>query len=182
MLPAYLGWLAVAAACAGFAYLLYCRLTSDDEGSHHICQLDGYPDIHVPKGEAEGLADFINRDAADEVASMLWGVIRTVWQGCNGAYAVRVSWLRFPIVHIGMGFNPISKDHPHVEWPMPRDKMRLRLQVGMSFHLAGEIHNAYRYCLHGPQHVTKPKNDDDARRAIKVQSWIEDTYTGEQHG
>ena len=48
----------------------------------------------------------------------------------------------------------------------------------LTVYLAGEIHNAYRYCLHGPQWVAdgRTKDDDDAARAMTVQAWIKDTY------
>ena len=77
-----------------------------------------------------------------------------------------------------MTFNEVDPEHRHVMWPMPRDKAFLRLQVGMSFHLAGEIHNMYRYCLHGPQWVGdgRTKDADDLARAMAVQAWIEETY------
>ena len=176
----WIGFLAAAVIILGTIYFFYHRLTAPDEpGSHHICQRDGYPDIHVPRGGEDSGKPIITRDGAEEVAAMLRNVITDIWAKCNATYAGNVSYRkRFPVVFIGMGFNPISAAHPHVEWPMPRDKMRLRLQVGMHFHLAGEIHNMYRYCLHGPQWVAdgRTKDADDLARAMAVQAWIKDTY------
>jgi hypothetical protein len=160
----------VVGAIALYFVFSWWHSTRDHEGNHWICQQDGYPDIHVPK---EG----ITKDEADEIADDLWNAIIATWATCNDLYAVNGIYSeRFPIVTIGMGLDEISKDHPHVEWPMPRDKMRLRLQPMMRYYLAGETHNVYRYCLHGTQYATKPKNKDDAARAVAVQAWIKDTY------
>ena len=175
----WIGFLAAAVIILGTIYFFYHRLTAPDEpGSHHICQLDGFPDIHVPRGGEDSGSPIITRTGAEELAEMLRAVIRKTWARCNATYVAFVPRTRFPVVLIGMTFNEVDPEHRHVMWPMPRDKAFLRLQVGMAYHLAGEIHNMYRYCLHGPQWVAdgRTKDADDLARAIAVQAWITETY------
>ena len=134
----WIGWLAAAVIILGTIYLFYRRFTApDDPRSHHICQFDGFPDIHVPRGGEDSGKPIISRDGAEEVAAMLRSVIALTWVECNATYAGNVSYReRFPVVLIGMTFNEVDPEHRHVMWPMPRDKAFLRLQVGMSYHLS----------------------------------------------
>jgi hypothetical protein len=167
VLPGWLGWVAIAAIAIVFGWLFYRqrRAKATDTRSHHICQRDGYPDVHVPQP--------IDRDGAEKIAHLLRNVIDNAWKEFTSIYYYAPL---LPLVTIGMSRSEVHPDHPHVLWIMPRDKLFLRLQVGMAYYLAGELHNVFRYLLHGPNGIYSPRSDQDEVRMMRVQDWIEATY------
>ena len=168
MLPGWLGWLALGVLVAAFAWAFIAqrRRKANQVGSHHIVLLKGFPIVHVPV--------FIDREGAEEITGMLQDAYVTAWPTFIDIYKRDPGPM--PIDTIGMAMTSVASGHPHVVWFMPTGKMRLRVQDSMYHYFVGELHNMFRYRLHGTSWIYKTKSKADKKFAAKAERWIESHY------
>ena len=151
-----------------FVYLLYRqrKKQANDTRSHHIVLLDGFPVVHIPIS--------LPRDDAEAIAGNLQAAYNAAWKEMGVIYGVEPR--PAPIAVIGTSLFAVDPEHPHVLWPAPRDKMFLKVQVGMYYWFVRELHNIFRYQLYGMQHIYRSINETDAALIKDVELWIDRTY------
>ena len=174
MHAAWLGWIALALILTAFTLaFVKQRMNKTEEKlnpSHYVVNtVDDFPTTHVPR---EAVASFADAEAAvvalDKVYDYAWAMFGEFYSAPFERSA--------PIDTIGMSLGPVHPDHKDVVWFAPSSKMRLRFQPTMRFHFAGELHNMFRFNLHGIKHIYKTKDAADKARALKVQAWIKGEY------
>jgi hypothetical protein len=153
-------------AAFAWAFIAQRRRKANQERSHHIVLLDRFPVVHVPVE--------IDREGAEEIANMLQSVYTAAWNAFADIYKKHPGPM--PIDTIGMAMSPAASGHPHVVWFMPTGKMRLRVQDPMYHYFVGELHNMFRYRLHGTQWIYKGKSKADKKFIAKAQRWIDSHY------
>ena len=168
-----IGWIALALILTAFTLaFVKQRMNKAEEKlnpSHYVTLVDRFPVTHVPR---EAVASM---EEAREAVVGLKEAYRATWHVMSEEYGV-VDPREAPIDTIGMSLGPVHEDHPEVVWFAPSSKMRLRFQPTMRYHFAGELHNMFRFNLHGIKHIYKTKNAADKARALKVQAWIKGEY------
>jgi hypothetical protein len=173
MIPAWIGWLAVAVIATAFAaaFVAQRRRKANKKPSHYVVLVDNFPVTHVPRKAVESMED------AREVVVGFRGVYRASWAVFGGIY--NESTRAAPIDTIGMSLGAVHPTHPNVVWFAPTSKMRLRFQDSMHYHFAGELHNMFRFNLYGIEYIHLSKDKMDRACAIKTRAWIDEHYGGE---
>ena len=164
-------WLVLALIAAVFAVVFVKQRAkkANKTSNHYIVLVDGFPITHVP---TDGVS---SRKEARASVVKLKEVYKTAWHIMSEDYGV-VDPREAPIESIGMSTAPVHPEHNEVVWFAPTSKMRLRFQPSMYYHFAGELHNMFRFNMHGVKWIHIPKDEDDAARAAEVQRWIEENY------
>ena len=154
----------IALILGGLAYLIYRqrKKKAADTRSHHTVLIDGFPIVHIPIS--------LSREKAEQIANKLRYTYVKAWAQMTKIYKADPGAM--PIATIGSSLFEVDSKHPHVMWIMPRDKVFLRVQPSMYHWFAGELHNMFRYLMHGTQWIYKTKDDDDAAGAKAVEAWI----------
>lgn len=126
--------------------------------------------------DTQGVEHDVTKETADKRAYGLEHVYRRTWRECTRVYG----WGRqhWPIEKIGIMDGIVHKDHPHVLWNAPVPTIMVRLQDGMRSWFAREIHNVFRYTIHGMKHIYKTIDDRDLMRAQEITFWIEREFGG----
>jgi hypothetical protein len=139
------------------------RRKARDTRSHHTVLLGGFPIVHVPMS--------LPRDDAEAIAGNLQTAYNAVWSEMSTIYGVKSK--PAGIATIGTSLFDVDPDHPHVLWLAPGDKIYLRIQPTMYYWFMWELHNLFRYQLHGMKWIYKTKDDVDEAHRASVGSWIE---------
>ena len=165
-----IGWIALAVIVVAFTLaLVKQRMKKANKApSHYVVLVDGFPTTHVPREAVPTMQE------ARAVVVMLKEAYRASWAVLEGIYDKPMR--EAPIDTIGMSLGPVHKDHPEVVWFAPTSKMRLRFQPSMYYHFAGELHNMFRFNLHGIEYIYKMKNTADRMRAMEARAWIRENY------
>jgi hypothetical protein len=165
MTPIWIGYIVAGLAILGFivAFVVQRRKKATDTRSHHTVLLDGFPIVHIPIS--------LSREEAERISKKLRYTYVKTWAQMIKIYGEDVG--EMPIATIGSSLFEIDPEHRHIKWPMPRDKVFLRVQPSMYYWFAGELHNMFRYLLHGTQWVYNTKDSTDKKFANKAYRWID---------
>ena len=158
----------IAFLLGAFAYLVYRqrKKKASDTRSHHTVLLDGFPIVHIPIS--------LSREKAEEIATKLqYSYIKT-WATIAKAYKLTPDPM--PIATIGTSLFEVDPEHPHVKWILPGDKVFLRVQPQMYYWFARELHNIFRYQLHGQKWIYETKDEKDQASKVSVEKWIESRW------
>ena len=164
MAPDWLLYLLVPASLSFFAWKLYVmrKKSAHDSRTHHIITLDGFPLTHVPVA--------LEREEAQRVAEDLRDTYTRTWAALDRIYGHTARPL--PVHTIGCTMGVVRVDHLHVMWLVGSGKIYLRVQDGMYRWFALELHNVYRYLLHGMGGIYETQGDEDRSRATMAHQWI----------
>lgn len=195
--PLWLGLLICAVLIIGWLFLLYRqrKAKKDHVSKHHpSIPILGFGGVNVPKEEPDGTPiSFLD---AQVIATMLHDAQVLVWETCIKEYGVTRStneafqqgakgWC---VDEVGITNDPMamSPKHPMVEWAAPHGGIKLLHQKAMYYWYAHEVHNVFRYVLHGMDHIYDTVDAEDKRIADYVQAKIEgafawSTYEGEDN-
>ena len=170
VIPGWIGWFAAGVIVAAFVLLFIRqrRKKAADTRSHHIVLIDGFPVVHVPVA--------VSRETAEVIGETLREVYRDAWAALDAIYDAEEESGPMPIATIGMSVSPVEDGHPHVMWIAPRDKIFLRLEEKYGYWFARELHNIFRYLMHGIEHIYRTTGPEDQLRAHEATEWIEGTY------
>ena len=171
MPPLWLGLAISALAIAGFAIAFAVqrrkKVADKLKPKPPECRLPLFPMVH-------GTFDFTKGDLY-LLAKRLRRVYFGAWKEFGRIYNIRDPH-PLAVSRIYVKKEAILPDHPHVVWNAPRGSLGLRVQAGMEYWFAGELHNVFRCSQFGVNHINKTKNPADAARAARAQAWIEEKW------
>lgn len=183
------GWVLTALIFVGFGYMWYrMRRAKATKVSKHWPPIgvDGFGYVNVPKKTFEGAE--ISIDEARLVANHLYEVQLAVWQLCIDEYGVthetneafQQNARGWCVDEVGITNDPevMDEHHPYIEWNAPHGGIELLLQQHMYYWFAHEVHNVFRYVLHGMKHIYQPVDDEDGETFNFVWSEISSRYGG----
>ena len=126
--------------------------------------------------DTQGVEHIVSVKTAERRAYQLFDAYNRTWRECTRVYG----WGRqhWPIESVAVVDGVVHQAHPHVMWNAPIPRLWLRLQDGMIRWFSLEVHNVFRYHLHGMKHIYRTVNDSDLMRAHEVVEWIENEYGG----
>ena len=158
--------LLVAAIIGIFAYMLYAQRQKkkNDVRSHHIILLDGFPAVHIPIS--------LSRDDAEAIAGNLQAAYNAVWKEMGVIYGVKSRPAGIAV--IGTSLFDVDPAHPNIMWIAPRDKIFIKVQPTMYYWFMLELHNIFRYQLHGIKWIYNTKDSLDEEHCASVWRWIEE--------
>ena len=169
MIPAYIGWLALAVIIVAFtaAFIAQRRRKAAQVPTHWRIPIDGFADVSVVRE--------VTRVRAGMIAYTLETTRNTVLEKCSTIYKhePKHPW---SVDKIGVVTDPsaMPKDHPRIAWS--RGLVKLLIADDMYLWFAHEVHQMFRRQMLGRRWTTQPRSAADAARAIKVQAWIDETY------
>jgi len=177
--PLWLGLLICVVLILGWLFLLYRqRKDKAEHVSKHWPSIPilGFGGVNVPKEQLDGTP--IPFGAAQTIAHLLAATQTTVWETCIDVYGVTydtnegfqngaMGWC-VDEVGITNDLKAMAHDHPFVEWTMPHGGIKLLFQDNMEYWYAHEVHNVFRYVLHGPEFIYRFVDDDDREKAKEV--------------
>ncbi len=102
-----------------------------------------------------------------EVNALLWPELASI-------YGIEEPRRVIGVVRVVTG--EVAKGHSEVVWHTGTNVIRLRVQAGMLWWFALELHNAFRAAAFGYGHIYATMNDDDRNRAIEAQKYINHVY------
>jgi hypothetical protein len=173
MLPTYtienldwLGWLwlafMLAAVAATWVWHTRRKARTSEESNLERFSIDGFADCHYPTG------------VAGVVMLLRLAMIRDeVMAHCEDTYYSQQDWI---VPKVALIFGEPSEKHPNVEWSRAGDRIVLRIQDGMYWHFAGEVHNVFRYGMHGVGSSDHTYGDADRKAAFAVRTWVKAMY------
>ena len=172
-------WLVLVAALAlvGLFFWYRSRSRGGSEGAFTYL-FDGMGSVHITRThtDTQGVEHPVAKETADRAAHRFFEVYERTWRECTKVYG----WGRqhWPIETVAVVDGIVHKAHPHVMWNAPLPRVWVRLQVGMLRWFALEVHNIFRYHLHGMNHIYKTIDSRDKMRAQEMVAWIERRYGG----
>jgi len=126
--------------------------------------------------DTQGVPHPVSKETADRAAYRLFEAYERTWRECTKIYGWgRACW---PIETVAVVDGIVHKNHPHVMWNAPLPRLWVRFQVGMVEWFAHEVHNVFRYHLHGMRHIYKTKDARDKMNAQEIQEWISREFGG----
>ena len=178
------GWLGVlwivVAALVALGCVLWYR-SRNDRPNPHIAHEYHFPGFGVVKvtpihTDTQGAGHDVTTETAERRAYGLFEAYTRTWLQCTRVYG----WGRqhWPIESVMVVNGLVHKDHPHVVWNAPIPRVWVRLQDGMREWFAREVHNVFRYHIHGMKHIYKTIDDRDLMRAHEIAEWIRVEYGG----
>jgi hypothetical protein len=170
---ATMGWIltGLLVAAAAFAFRYQRRKRTTTPRSHHVILLDDFPAVHLPIE--------MDREAAEMAAKDLYWAYLKAWGICKEIYGNDPG----PpgIANIGCHSDSLGGKHPHVLWLAPTDRIHIRVQPGWLYWFAAELHNVFRYQLHGIKHIYETVDDADRTMALEAQRRIAKAFDYQGH-
>jgi len=161
------GWILSGVIAIAFFVLLFKQQRDKRNNTPHLWDqdIDGFGSLWLPTTVSE--------EDGEKIAAKLANVRDVIWKQCKRNYGVDVRWT---VVQTSVAPAEPHKDHKHVMFIPGAHKIYLRLQERMYYWFARECHNAYRWQLHGFNHIYEPVDDDDKAALILTQGWIENKW------
>jgi len=125
--------------------------------------IEGFADCHFPKDLEEWESTLLR----------LVDIRNDVFRHCELKYGNTARWI---VPKVALIYGEPSKKHPNVKWSRSGDRITLKIQPKMFWHFAGEVHNVFRFGLHGPGADRMTYGHDDTAAAVAVQTWIAERY------
>jgi len=197
-LAGWIGWVATGVIFVVVAYVWYRfrkRKNSHVSKIWPSITILGFGGVSIPKfypmlpGQPTEEPEPLSYEVAQLEARILYDVKNAVWEKCIEQYGVTYNtneafqqnaqgWC---VDDIGVTSNPdaMPEGHPFVAWGMPHGGIKLLFQFDMYFWFAHEVHNVFRYVLHGPLHIYDTVDAGDLMDARVVQEWINEEWPSE---
>ena len=162
-----IGWILSGVFAAAFLFLLFKQIRDKKNRTPSMWwqAIDGFCSLWLPAS--------ISKEDGEKIGLKLENVRNVVWKQCRRNYKAESRWT---IAQVNVANAEPHKDHTEVMLIPAAHKIYLRLQERMYYWFARECHNAYRWQLHGFNHIYEPVDDDDKAALILTQGWIENKW------
>ena len=169
LLPAWIGWVALAAALLAGAWLFYRQRKNkawerEHETGYSII-IDGFPYTTLPID--------VPREQGLEYVHSLRRVYRAVRERLEAIYNARVEYLPFTALHLIHG--EVDPDHPGIKLHLQSGICTADMDHDLLLNFAGECHNAFRYKAFGLPRVFKPL-ESEMKQYRKAVAFINAKY------
>lgn len=122
--------------------------------------------VHIPTS--------VELEAGNEIANDISDSMTDCWLKMEEIYGSRVG---SRIGEVVVTDEPIKEDHPYVVWHIASRRIWLLNQDDMIKWFMLELHNVFRYRLHGTYGaIYNPVSDEDRMNALTVQDYINDNW------